>query len=1263
MMRRLRVVLLAVGALGLTTVFGVSSALAAEPWWHLSTGARPSLLHAPRDGVQEISTGEGVFVLAKVEVEGAQVACLTSEFLATGALKKLVESLCEGSELDWNATQLEVSLNNHYGGSVVQVSGKSGGPGDVGSGEPMLVTSPGRGLAPIGFAVIAGEFSSSVVSEGGSGKLLLLAYNLGDAPTSGPVTLSDALPAGLTATGVTGTALGDKLPETSRDPRVKCGVVSARSVSCTFEEAEGLPGELLPYERLEVVVWVSHSETAVSGEQELLSVSGGGAREASISRPISYGEGPVPFGVEPGSYEVEPEEEGGMPDAQAGSHPFQLTTTLRLNETEESPFQSAQPRNLQFDLPAGLVGDAQATAQCTYAQFTTFTDLPKGGIANLCPADTAVGVSMQELLTGLPPAVGLFISEAVPVFNLTPARGEPARFGFEAHRVTVILDTSVRTGGDYGVRVSLDNLTQSAAVALSSVVSIWGVPGDPRHDQSRGWTCLSEGQQPGCGFSGGSELPLLSLPTACERFQAPARVQSWKPGAELLAPVESMFGEALDGCNQLPFGADIEAAADVQSASTPSGLTVHVRVPQEAALNPKGLTDADLRDTTVALPAGVTLDPSGGEGLEGCTEAQIGFLGKDASDPALNLFTPTLPEPFCPNGAKIATVKITTPLLPNPLEGAVYLASPAPAGEGGQNPFDGLVAQYIVAEDPVSGTLVKLPGQVVPCEYAGQVVAKVSCQAPGQLISSFEDTPQLPFEDLELHFFGGANAPLATPALCGAYTTQASFTPWSGGAPVSSSSTFQVTSGPDGGPCPSSPLPFTPEFQAGTTNLQAGGFSELRTTMGHRDGDQALGGLSVRFPPGLSGLLSGVKLCGEAQANAGTCGPESLIGHTVVTAGLGPSPAVVKRPGSVYITGPYEGAPFGLSIVNPAEAGPFDLEKGSPCDCIVVRAKIEVDPLTAQLTVSSDPLPTMLKGIPLDLQHVQVAIDRPGFTFNPTSCEHLQITGSMSGSEGANVALSEPFQAANCANLGFKPQFKVAVTGRTSKARGAGLSVKLAYPPGSLGSQANIARVKVELPRQLPSRLTTLQKACPAATFDANPGGCSARSIVGHARVITPLLPVPLEGPAYFVSHGGEAFPDLTIVLHGYGVTVDLVGTTFISKAGITSTTFKATPDVPFNTFELTLPQGPYSALAADTHLCSLAKTTIIHRTVTRRVHGHSRRVRVTIKHTAKGLSMPTEFTGQNGAQLHQTTKIAITGCPKPKPARKHKPTRHKRHK
>ena len=610
-----------------------------------------------------------------------------------------------------------------------------------------------------------------------------------------------------------------------------------------------------------------------------------------------------------------------------------------------------------------------------------------------------------------------------------------------------------------------------------------------------------------------------------------------------------------------------------------------IHVPQELLLNPGGLAEADVKDTRVTLPAGVTLNPAAADGLQSCGEAQIAL--------------PADVVPSCPEASKVATVEIKSPLLANPLTGAAYLAAQ------NANPFGSLVALYLVAEDPVSGTLVKVAGEVKPDPVTGQ------------LVSTFDNTPQLPFEDLKLHFFGGDRAPLATPASCGSYTTSASISPWSGNAPAQSSSTFDVTSGVNGGPC-ASPLPFSPELTAGSTNIQTGAFTPFEMTMSRQDGNQDLEAVQLHMPPGLLGTLSSVKLCDEADANAGTCGPESQIGETTVSVGLGGDPYTV-RGGRVYITGPYEGAPYGLSIVNPAKAGPFDLGQ------VVVRAKIEVDQLTAALTVTTDSsgpyaIPRILDGIPLQIKHINVTINRPSFTFNPTDCQPMQVGGALTSSQGASSSLHVPFQVTNCATLGFKPRFTASTSGRTSRAKGASLHVRLTYPKAPFGSQANVAKVKVDLPRQLPSRLSTLQKACTAKVFEANPAACPAASKVGEAKARTPVIPEELHGPAYFVSYGGAKFPELVIVLSGYGVTVQLHGETFINeKTNITSSTFRRVPDVPIGSFELTLPRGTNSALAATANLCTTT------------------------------LRMPTAFTAQNGMVVKQSTSIAVTGC------RKHK--------
>jgi hypothetical protein len=946
---------------------------------------------------------------------------------------------------------------------------------------------------------------------------------------------------------------------------------------------------------------------------------------SSLRRPMEIGAAAAAFGVE--EYLFENENEGGRFDTQAGSHPFQQTTNLAFNQgtpeganTVYLASPPALPKDIHFRWPAGLIGNTTAIPQCTEVEFSK--ELEGGG--NTCPADTAIGIASVSFVL---PHLGLGLrTEVVPVFNLVPGRGEPARIGFEIEHSTVLINPSVRTGRDYGITVNVENISQ-LVVLVSSRVTVWGVPGDPAHDGERGWGCVEEGAfvsessgvVPPCTPEGQSNPPpFLSLPTSCTGpLQTSARADSWQdPEPEALeAPVAPLVAmPALGGCNRLPFAASMEVAPDVQEASSPTGLAVKVHIPQEASLDATGLAPSEVKDTTVTLPEGVTTDPSGANGLEACSETLVGYEPGERGPLGELGFSEKLPLPlepgvnFCPNASKIATVELTVPVLAHPLKGAVYLASQ------NANPFGSLVAMYIVAEDPVSGVLVKLPGEV-----------KLN-QETGQLVSTFENTPQAPFENLELNFFGGERAPLATPSHCGTYTTNASFTPWSGNAPVNTSTSFSITSGPNGSACPGASLPFSPSFTGGTTNLQASAFSDLDTVIGREDGNQDLRSVQLHFPPGLTGLLSAVKLCPEEEANAGTCSAESKIGETTASVGLGGDP-YTDTGGEVFITEKYDGAPFGLSIVTPAVAGPYNLGK------VIVRAKIEINPTTAALTVSTNStgpyaIPHIIDGIPLQIKHVAVTINRPGFTINPTNCSPMSITGTLNSTTGASSSVSVPFQVTNCATLAFAPKFSVTTSGHTSKANGASLISRLSYANAPQGTQANIAKVKVDLPKQLPSRLTTLQKACLAAVFEANPASCPPDSIVGHATVHTPLLPVPLTGPAYFVSHGGEAFPSLTMVLQGDGVTIELVGSTFIHN-GITSTTFKQTPDNPFSSFELVLPEGEYSALTANADLCQ------------------------------SNLQMPTLFVAQNGAEIHETTHIETEHCPNKLTIAKHTINNH----
>ena len=1193
-MRRVRELVVVVCVVVVVGVLfgGVGVACGASGWWHVTSGSRPSFV------------GRGV---ARSEVQTLGWVGSRRHFL----LQNVASSV--QAQFEWNATLGEVlaGFERLYGAGNVVVSG---GPGDGVGVSPFVISFVG-GLADQ--VVPAARVSSNELlmenGEHGSvslqetvvgrpdGELVVKVENLGFGVVRGDVStvvVRDTVPEGYGVAGVFGVKKGDGNGATPMSCR-------SEGLICVCEWG----ASVVPFAELEMRIAVVADGGARSGEDNQVAVSGGQVAELSVVRPVTLSSAPVPYGLE--DYELLNEEEGGGLVTQAGAHPFQQTNIVDINQgPDRHALDELQPevlpaglaKDFNFKWPAGLIGNATVVARCNIKAFVTKPVI--GGQEDECPADTAVGVAVVDAYE---PHLGFLFADTVPLFNLETRVGEPARFGFfvPISGSAVYIDAAVRTGGDYGVTVSSTNITQTAAF-LSAHVTVWGVPGDPRHDLSRGWACVNE--ELSCTALGEhNPLPFLSMPTSCSGpLASSVEGDSWQnPGVfEQLAGYQM---PALDGCSRLQFAPQIKVSPDGQEASTPTGLTVDVHVPQEVNDTGSGLALSNIKNITVTLPEGVRLNPAAADGLQACSEEQVGFTGVESS---LDLFTPTLPAGFCPNASKVATVRIKSPLLPvsEPLEGGVYLATPAPQQEAGKNPFAALVAMYIIAEDPVSGTLVKLPGRV---SLDGQ---------SGRITATFENNPQLAFEDAEVHFFGGQRAPLATPATCGSYITEATFTPWSGNPPVKSTSTFQVTSGPNASGCPNG-LGFSPTLAAGSTNINAGSFSPLTTTISRPDGSQDIQTVKVQTPPGLSGILTGVKLCPQAQADAGTCGPQSLIGHTTVSVGLGGDPYTVTG-GEVFLTEGYEGAPFGLSIVNPAVAGPFNLGK------VIVRARIEVNPYTAALTVttnSSGPyaIPRILDGIPLQIKHVNVSIDRPGFTLNPTNCNPMTLTATITSNENKTVTLSTPFQVTNCASLKFNPKFTATTSAKTSKKNGASLTLKVTRPSGPETGQANFAKAKIDLPKQLPSRLTTLQKACLAATFETNPALCSPASIVGHVRVLTPILPVPLEGPAYFVSHGGQAFPSLTFVLQGYGLTLDVISNTFI-KNGITSGTLNAIPDAPFTTFELTLPAGPHSALAANTNLC-----------------------------TGK-LHIPTAFVAQNNLEIHKQTPITVTGCPK-----KHTKTKH----
>jgi hypothetical protein len=943
----------------------------------------------------------------------------------------------------------------------------------------------------------------------------------------------------------------------------------------------------------------------------------------------------------PGEYEAgEPEQ-----FTQAGGHPWALTTVIRFTSEQVNSAGVRAPtrdtKNNIVDLPPGLLGNPLAVPRCALRQA-----LETGTNAKYCPIDTQVGVGRIKV-NGSPE------SEVGPLVSVVPEEGQSAEFGLENrfHLTFKLVAHLVHTAQGYGITVVGQGIP---LIGLTEIeLTFWGVPADPSHDTQRGLFCYPYRALNNCDYPEGGDqkngavpAPFLTMPADCAAGPETAtlRADSWQEPVryENGVIVEGKYAEASStlpaatGCNQLAFHPTIGIDPDTQLADSPVGLGVSLGVPLNE--EPQANATPQLRNSTVTLPEGMSVSPGIVDGIQACNE--YGPEGIDITRPPVGPDESEevgvdgelqLAPGHCPDASIVGTAEAITPLLPIPVKGHVYLARPGCGGPG---------QAECTEADVRDGKLYRLylelggTGELAKTSVHFKVALENEVNpATGQITARTLGTPQTPFSELRIHLNGGPRAALDNPAACGPAVTSADFTPWSApgttpegllvvGTPDATPSSFyNVDLAGDGlaTPCPT--LPFNPGFVAGTVIPNAGKFSAFTMNIARKDREQFVKGVQVHTPPGLLAMLSSVPLCPDAQANAGACSATSKIGTTRVASGAGSHPFEIE--GTIYLTGPHDGAPFGLSIVTRAVAGPFNL------GLVVVRARIDIDPENSTATVTTDEtgpyaLPQIIFGVPLRLQRITVNIDRPGFMFNPTNCAAQQVTVRISGSQEAVANVSSPFAVGNCTSLAFKPTFTVSTNGKTSRAKGASLDAKLSYPKNAMGADANIAKVKVSLPKQLPSYLPTLQKACLAATFNANPATCPAGSVVGIARASTPLLPVGLSGPVYFVSHGGEEFPSLIIVLQGDGVRVDLTGSTFIDKAGVTSSTFKTIPDVPVNTFELYLPQGKGHALAANTNLC--------------KVKG--------------GLKMPTTFTAQNGAVVNQSTQVKVTGCTKPKKAK-----------
>ncbi|HUB98469.1 MAG TPA: hypothetical protein VMS11_01460 [Solirubrobacterales bacterium] len=712
---------------------------------------------------------------------------------------------------------------------------------------------------------------------------------------------------------------------------------------------------------------------------------------------------------------------------------------------------------------------------------------------------------------------------------------------------------------------------------MSSVdVTVWGTPSDASHDFER--SCSEgEGTVIGCSVQF-PHLPFLTMPTSCGPFETTVRIDSkQEPGkyVEETVPLRDAGGNPspLVGCGAVPFSPSVKAVTTPQTADSPSGLAFGLSLPNQGLLSGNAITETEPVKTEVTLPAGITANPAAAGGLQGCSEAQYNAATGD-------------PGTGCPGASKLGTLVAKTPLLDEAIEGSVYLAAP------NQNKFNSLLALYVVAKAQERGVLIKQAGKV-----------EVD-QATGQLKTTFDELPPLPYSSFELKLREGPRAPLITPELCGSYETVAKLYPFSDPEnAVTRTAPFTISGGAGGGSCVQSAaqLPFAPKLSAGTVNPLAGAFSPFVFKLSREDGEQRFSSINATLPEGLTGKLAGVPYCPEsgiAQAQSRTnegegalelaspsCPAASQVGVVNVSAGAGSSPYYVQ--GKAYLAGPYKGAPLSMAIITPAIAGPFDL------GVVVVRAGLYVNESTAQITVKSDPLPTILQGIPLDVRSVSVQVDREGFTLNPTNCEEMAVGGEAVSVTGAVAQLSNRFGVGGCAGLGFNPSLKLRFKGGTTRARHPSLSTLLTFP--SKGAFANVAKAAVTLPHSEIIDSGHVGNPCTRPEFAAEK--CPKISVLGRAKAWSPLLEAPLEGKVYFRANGGaRPLPDVVADLRGqvHLVVVGAVDTVTPKTNARIRTTFFQVPDAPVSKFELQLKGGKEGLLVNSENLCRSKQRAVV---------------------------------------------------------------------
>ena len=878
--------------------------------------------------------------------------------------------------------------------------------------------------------------------------------------------------------------------------------------------------------------------------------------------------------------------EDGAVENQAGSHPAALTTTIAPFTEDAGPgigkIPSGQPRDLRIELPTGFVGSPDATPRCDSAHFST-TVFYAGGAAALpdCPNGTSIGLVRARGALGNGPEAEV----ASPIYNLVPPPGVVARLGVTLNFVgSVVIDLTLSQTAPYQVIAHLPDITQTQRF-YGAEAEIWSDPGASSHDNDRG-VCGAvleiagiEGVTTDLGdFLGIScpasipPRPLVTLPRTCEGpLRTLFEATSWTgESATAEAVTHGAFGEplGLGGCERLGLAPAISAQPTNHSASSPSGLDFGLDIEDKGLTDVAGIAGSDIKRAVVTLPEGVTINPSQAEGLSVCSKEDFARERADSEFGA-----------GCPGASKIGTVEAESPLLEGVvLRGSVFVATPRDNLAG-----DSLIAIYFTLKEPERGLNIGLVGKVTPDP------------ATGQIVTTLEDLPQLPASHFRFHFREGSRSPLITPLHCGAYRTEAVFTPWADpGRPVTTTASFQIEHGVGGAACPPAGTPpFEPGFEAGSLNSQAGAYSPFQMRLTRRDGDQDLTRFSSTLPLGLVAKLAGVDRCpdsqialakaktGKAELASPSCPANSRIGS--VTGGAGAGDQLTYVPGSLYLAGPYNGAPLSVVSVVPAVAGPFDV------GTIVTRFALEIDPRTARVTVDgsrSDPIPHILEGIPLAVRDVRAVVDRPSFALNPTSCDPTDVGAEIWGSgENAFSSLDDSpmdrearFQTAGCRGLGFRPRLALRLIGGTG--RGAHPRLRGSFRPRP--GDANLQRLVLRLPHSAFLDQAHIRTICTRVQFAAH--SCPKGAIYGHVRAFTPLLDEPLEGPAYLRS-SSHNLPDLVFALHGL---VDFEAVARIdSKHGGIRATFTQVPDAPISRVQVDMQGSRKGLIVNSTDLCA----------------------------------------------------------------------------